>query len=54
MEGFQWGRGREEWWEKVQGIRSIIGKHTIDGEGLRMVYETEKSKNLYVQLRDMN
>ena len=27
MEGFQWGGGREEWGEKVQGRRSIIGRH---------------------------
>ena len=32
MEGFQWGMGREEWGEKVQGRRSIIGRHKIDGE----------------------
>ena len=32
MEGYQWrgGGGRME--EKVQGIRSIIGRHKIDGE----------------------
>ena len=30
-EGFQWGVGREEWGEKVQG-RSIISRHKIDGE----------------------
>ena len=32
MEGFQWGGGREEWGEKVQGRRSIISRHKIDGE----------------------
>ena len=53
MEGIQWGGGREEW-GKVQGIRSIIGRHKIDGDRLRMVLETEKSKNLYVQPMDMN
>ena len=37
MEGFQWGGGGEEWGGKVQGIRSIIGSHKIDGERLRMV-----------------
>ena len=31
-EGFQWGGGREEWGEKVQGRRSIISRHKIDGE----------------------
>ena len=40
--------------EKVQGLRSIIGRHKIDGERLRMVQETENSKNLYVQPMDMN
>ena len=37
MEGFQWGMGREEWGEKVQGRRSIIGRHKIDGERSKMV-----------------
>ena len=37
MEGFQWGGGGGEWEGKVQGIRSIIGRHKIDGEELRMV-----------------
>ena len=27
MEGFQWGEGGEEWGGKVQGRRSIIGRH---------------------------
>ena len=35
--GFSVGRGREEWWGKVQGIRSIIGRCKIDGERSRMV-----------------
>ena len=39
---------------KVQGIRSIIGRHLIDGERSKMVWETENSKNLYVQPMDMN
>ena len=37
MEGFQWGERGEEWRGKVQGIRSIIGRHKIDEERLRMV-----------------
>ena len=37
MEGFQWGGGGEECGRKVQGIRSIIGRHKIDEERLRMV-----------------
>ena len=32
MEGFQWGRGRQKWQGKVQGRRSIISRHKIDGE----------------------
>ena len=34
--------------EKVQGIRSIIGRYKIDRGILRILQETEKSKNLYV------
>ena len=54
MEGFQWGRGRDELGETVQGLRSIIGRHKIDRERSKMVAETENSKNLYVQPMDMN
>ena len=36
MEGYQWG-GMGENGGKVQGIRSIIGRHKIDGERSRMV-----------------
>ena len=32
MEGFQWGRGKRNREEKVQGRRSIISRHKIDGE----------------------
>ena len=32
MEGFQSGGGREEYGGKVQGRRSIISRHKIDGE----------------------
>ena len=35
MKGYQWGEG--EWEEKVQGIRSIIGRYKIDRERLRTV-----------------
>ena len=34
--------------EKVQGIRSIIGRHKIDRGRLRIVKEMENPKNLYV------
>ena len=40
--------------EKVQGIRSIIGKYKIDRGRLRIVWETEKPKNSYVRPMDMN
>ena len=48
------GRGRMAGSGGIQGIRSMIGKHKLDGERLRVVKETEKSKNLYVQPMDMN
>ena len=38
----------------VQGRRSIVGKHKIDEERSKMVWETEDSKNVYVQPMDMN
>ena len=31
MEGYQQGAGGGRMGEKVQGIRSIVGKHKIDG-----------------------
>ena len=40
--------------EKLQGIRSIIGRHKIDRGKLRIVQKVEKPKNLYVQPMDMN
>ena len=33
---------------KVEGIRSIIGRHKIDRERLRIVEEVEKPKNLNI------
>ena len=33
--------------EKIQGVRSINGRYKID-RGLRIVWEMEKPKNLYV------
>ena len=52
--GFQWGRGREEWGEKVQGRRSIISRHKVHWDRQKMVQETDNSKNFYVQPTDMN
>ena len=34
--------------EKVQGIRSIIGRYKIDRGRLKIEWEMEKPKNLYV------
>ena len=34
--------------EKIQGIRSVNGKCKIDRGMLRIVWEMEKPKNLYV------
>ena len=44
MEGYQW---QGENGEMVQGI-SIIGRYKIDRGKLRIVWEMEKPKNLYV------
>ena len=40
--------------EKVQGIRSINGRYKIDRGKLRVVWDMDKPKNLYVQYMDMN
>ena len=54
MEGYQAGRGRgERMGGKVQ-IISINGRHKIDRGRLRIVWEMEKPKTLYVQPMDMN
>ena len=44
--------GREG--EKVQRIRSINGRYKIDRGRLRIVWEMEKPKNLYVGPMDMS
>ena len=46
MDCFQWGWGGEEWRGMAQGIRSIIGRHKIDGESLRIVQENGEAKDL--------
>ena len=43
MESYQWGGAEGRMGEKVQGIRSIIGRHKIDRGMLRM----EMPKNSY-------
>ena len=40
--------------EKVQGIRGINGRCKIDRGRLRIAWEMEKPKYLYVQPMDMN
>ena len=48
MEGYQQGRRAGRMKEKVQGIRSINGRYEIERVRLRIVWEMEKPKNLYV------
>ena len=48
MEGYRWGGGGERMGEKVQGIRSINGRYKVDTGRLRIIWEMEKLKNLYV------
>ena len=48
MEGYQWGQGGVRMGEKVHGIRSINSRYKIDRGRLRIVWEMEKPKNLYV------
>ena len=48
MEGYRWGHGVGRLGERVQGIRSINGRHKTDRGRLKIVLETEKPKNLYV------
>ena len=48
MGGYSRGWGGERMGEKVQGIRSINGRYKIDRGRLRIVWEIEKPKNLYV------
>ena len=52
MEGYHQGGERIK--EKVQGIRSINGRQEIVRGRLRIVWEVEKPKNVYVQSMDMN
>ena len=54
MEGYQHGGAVGRIREKVQGIRSINSRYKIDRWRLRIVWEVEKPKNLYIQHMDMN
>ena len=44
----EWGEGVGRMGEKVQGIRSTNGRCRIHKGRLRIVWEMEKPKNLYV------
>ena len=50
MEGYQQGGGEggERVEDKIQGIRSRNGRYKIDKGRLRIVWQMEKPKNLYV------
>ena len=55
MESYQQGVGEGRMGEKIQGIKSISGsRYKIDRGRLRIVWEMEKPKNLYVLPMDMN
>ena len=54
MEGYQQGSGRGKEGGKVQRINSIDDRWKIDRGRLRIVWEMEKPKNLYVRPMDMN
>ena len=48
MEGYHQGGEAGRMGEKVQGIRSINGRYKIERGRLRIIWEMEKPKNLYV------
>ena len=52
MERFQWGGRRKG--KKIPGMRSTNGRYKIDRGRLRIVWEMEKPKNLYIRPIDMN
>ena len=54
LEGYQLGGRKGRMGEKVQGLKSIIGRYRIDWGRLRIVEEMEKPKSLYAQPMDMN
>ena len=55
MEGYQWGGEMGRKGKKVQGIRSIIDRYKKDRvRRVRIVWEMEKPKNLYVRPMDMD
>ena len=54
MECNHLGGGEERMAEKVRGIRSINSRYKVDRGRVRIVWEMEKPKNLYVQPMGMN
>ena len=54
VEGYQWGGGGARMGERAQGISSINGRYKTDRGRLRIVWEMEKPKNLYIRPMDMN
>ena len=54
MKGQQCGGEKGQNRSKIQGIRSIIGRHKIDRRRLGIVQEMKKPKNLNVRPMDMN
>ena len=54
MKWYQWEWGRGRMGEKVQGIRSINGRYKTDRGRLRIVWEMDKPKNLYVRPKNIN
>ena len=47
LEGYQLGNGMGRMEEKMQGLRSIIGRYKINRGMLRTVQEIVKPKNFY-------
>ena len=48
MEGYLWGGGGKRMRGKVQGIRNITTRYKTDRVKVRIIWEIEKPKNLYV------
>ena len=48
------GEGKGGMGRKVLGRKSMVSRHMVDKERLKMVWESEDSKKLYVQSMDVN
>ena len=53
-EGYQQGWGGRRMGEKIQGIKRVISMYKIDRRRLRIVWEMEKPKTLYVWYMAVN